>query len=568
MSDQRGTLSTSERPGAGDELFERHRELLDAAVSAIRERRYFSPFPESPRAYPDADAGKAAFEARLGSSFQLDQPGEVGRVGAERSPYGLDLGVDYPLIDPETLLPAMRAAIPAWRDAGPAARAGVACEILRRLNERSHEIGWAQTHASGQAFPMAFQAGGPHAQDRGLEAVAYAYVEMTRQPETVEWEKPQGKRPPIRLSKRFTVAPRGVALVIGCQTFPTWNGYPGLFASLVTGNAVLVKPHPHAILPLAITVRVAQDVLAEAGFAPELVSLAAEAPDGRLAATLALRPEVRVIDYTGGAAFGQWLEANARQAVVHTEKAGVNPVVIDSTDDYDGMLRNLATSLALYSGQMCTTPQNLFVPRDGVEVAGERRSPERFGADLAAAVSALLADEQRALGLLGALLRPAIADAVDAASAGTLGPVLLAAEARKHPDHPDALARTPVLVGLDAADEAVYTTERLGPIAFVITAESTEHAVDLMRRTAAEHGAITAAVYSTKPEVLAAAEQAAWDAGVALSANLTGPVFVNQSAAFSDFHATGANPAANASLCDGAFVASRFRIVQSRIPVA
>jgi hypothetical protein len=49
-----------------------------------------------------------------------------------------------------------------------------------------------------------------------------------------------------------------------------------------------------------------------------------------------------------------------------------------------------------------------------------------------------------------------------------------------------------------------------------------------------------------------------------LSLNLTGGVFVNQSAAFSDFHATGANPAANASLSDAAFVANRFRVVQSR----
>jgi hypothetical protein len=51
---------------------------------------------------------------------------------------------------------------------------------------------------------------------------------------------------------------------------------------------------------------------------------------------------------------------------------------------------------------------------------------------------------------------------------------------------------------------------------------------------------------------------------VALSCNLTGGVFVNQSAAFSDFHATGGNPAANSTLSDDAFVASRFRIVQSR----
>ena len=57
------------------------------------------------------------------------------------------------------------------------------------------------------------------------------------------------------------------------------------------------------------------------------------------------------------------------------------------------------------------------------------------------------------------------------------------------------------------------------------------------------------------------------DAGVALSINLTGGVFVNQSAAFSDFHGTGANPAANASLTDAAFVASRFRVVQHRMHV-
>ena len=41
-------------------------------------------------------------------------------------------------------------------------------------------------------------------------------------------------------------------------------------------------------------------------------------------------------------------------------------------------------------------------------------------------------------------------------------------------------------------------------------------------------------------------------------------MYVNQSAAFSDFHATGANPAANSALTDAAYVASRFRIVQSR----
>jgi hypothetical protein len=101
-------------------------------------------------------------------------------------------------------------------------------------------------------------------------------------------------------------------------------------------------------------------------------------------------------------------------------------------------------------------------------------------------------------------------------------------------------------------------------VAFLVSTGSTAESLDAFRRTAGQRGALTAAVYSTDPAVLEQARAAALEAGVALSENLTGGVYVNQSAAFSDFHATGANPAANASYTDGAFVAGRFRIVQSR----
>jgi len=84
------------------------------------------------------------------------------------------------------------------------------------------------------------------------------------------------------------------------------------------------------------------------------------------------------------------------------------------------------------------------------------------------------------------------------------------------------------------------------------------------RRIARQHGALTLSGYTTRPDIEALLEDAALDAGVALSLNLTGPVLVNQSAAFSDFHGTGANPAANAALADTAFVANRFRVVQTR----
>ncbi|MCS0635253.1 phenylacetic acid degradation protein PaaN [Streptomyces sp. LP05-1] len=558
-----------------DHLTERHRATLDQALEAIRTRAYWSPHPEHPKAYGEdgslsAADGLAAHRAVLGGRFELEQPGTDGWVGGEVSPYGPELGVEYPHADPDVLLPAMRAGLGAWRDAGPETRALVCLEILARISGRTHEFAHAVMHTSGQAFMMAFQAGGPHAQDRGLEAVAYAYAEQVRVPGSADWSKPQGKRDPLALRKTFTPVGRGVALLIGCNTFPTWNGYPGLFASLATGNAVLVKPHPRAVLPLALTVRAAREVLTEAGFDPNLVALAAERPGEGIAKTLAVRPEIRIIDYTGSTAFGDWLEANARQAQVYTEKAGVNTVVIDSTDDYRGMLGNLAFSLSLYSGQMCTTPQNLLIPRDGVDTDAGPRSYDEVVADLATAVGKLLGDDDRANALLGALVNPDVRGRLEAA--GGLGEVALASREVAHPDFPDAAVRTPVIVKLDGArkvwesgeDEVPFLSECFGPVSFAVAVDSTADALDLLRRTVREKGAMTVGAYTTSAETERAVEEVCLEESAQLSLNLTGGVYVNQTAAFSDFHGSGGNPAANAALCDGAFVANRFRMVEVR----
>ncbi|MEU0675236.1 phenylacetic acid degradation protein PaaN [Streptomyces sp. NPDC006172] len=557
------------------DLIAKHRPTLDQALEAIRTRAYWSPHPEHPKAYGengslDAAAGKAAFDALLGTRLDLNQPGTDGWVGGEVSPYGVELGVTYPHADIDVLLPAMKAGQRAWRDAGAEIRAAVCLEILKRISDRTHEFAHAVMHTSGQAFMMAFQAGGPHAQDRGLEAVAYAYVEQVRTPDTAEWSKPQGKRDPLALTKQFTPVPRGIALMIGCNTFPTWNGYPGLFASLATGNAVLVKPHPRAVLPLALTVAVAREVLAEAGFAADLVALAAERPGEGIAKALATRPEIRIIDYTGSTSFGDWLEANARQAEVYTEKAGVNTVLVESTGDYKGMLANLAFSLSLYSGQMCTTPQNLLIPRDGIRTDQGPKTFDEVVADLARAVDGLLGDDARANALLGAIVNPDVKARLEAAA--SLGEVALASREVANPEFPGAVVRTPVIVKLDGArkfwegadDEPAYLSECFGPVSFAVAVDSASDALDLLRRTIREKGAMTVGAYTTDDEVEQGIQEVCLEEAAQLSLNLTGGVYVNQTAAFSDFHGSGGNPAANAALCDGAFVANRFRVVEVR----
>jgi phenylacetic acid degradation protein paaN len=548
-------------------LFEKHRATLEGALGAIATRSYWSAYPEmpSPKVYGETapDDGKRAFEAHLGEQFELGQPGQNGWLGGESSPYGVALDVRYPVCDPDALIAAGLDAMKGWQAVGADGRTGICLEILERLNKQSFELAHAVMMTTGQGWMMAFQAGAPHAQDRGLEAVAYAWREQSFVPAEAVWEKPQGKNPALVMKKHFQIVGRGIGLVIGCGTFPTWNTYPGLFAALSTGNAVIVKPHSNAILPAAITVRTVRTVLAENGIDPNLVSLCVTDKRATTQA-LATHPAVKSVDFTGGNVFGQWLIDNSRQAQVYAELAGVNNIVIDSTNAYKAMLGNLAFTLSLYSGQMCTTSQALFVPAGGIETEDGHKSYDEFCADLARSVERFLSKPEVAHAVLGAIQSADTAERIALANSGELGKVVLASTKLDNPDFPAANVRTPVLLACDAADEKLYMEERFGPISFIVKVADTAAAIALSERVVSTHGALTAGVYSTQQDVIDAMTEATWRSKVALSINLTGGVFVNQSAAYSDYHGTGGNPAANASYSDSAFVANRFRVVQRR----
>lgn len=546
-------------------LFEKHRATLEGALEAIARRGYWSAYPEmpSPKVYGEnaLENGRAAVLALHGTRLELDQPGTTGWLAGERSPYGVELTVSYPVCDPEALIAAGLAAMPGWQRLGAAGRTGVCLEILHRLNQQSFEIAHGVMYTTGQGWMMAFQAGGPHAQDRGLEAVAYAWREQSFIPGVAQWDKPQGKNPPLAMEKHYEIVGRGVALVIGCGTFPTWNTYPGLFAALATGNPVIVKPHSNAILPAALTVRTIRAVLAENGIDPNLVTLAVT--DAReTTQALATHPAVKSIDFTGGNAFGRWLHDHARQATVYAELAGVNNVVIDSTQEYKAMLRNLAFTLSLYAGQMCTTTQAILVPADGIDTDQGHKRFDEVAADLGNAISKFLADPAVATAVLGAIQSDDTLARLEAAPA--LGRVIRPSEAIAHPDFPAARVRSPLLLAVDASAREAYGEERFGPISFVVKVADTATAIALSEDLVRTQGALTVGLYSTRESVIEAMTEATWRAGVALSINLTSGVFVNQSAAYSDYHGTGANPAANASYTDSAFVANRFRVIQRR----
>lgn len=538
----------------------RHSALLDKAVEALAHRGYWSAFPEMPsgKIYGEtarADA-EAAFKALLGQKFDLPGHPESMRLGAEVSPWGPELSIAYPAASVDALVAASRAAAAVWSTVDPARRIDLAAEMVVRLNRMSFLIANAVMHTTGQAFGMAFQAGGPHAQDRALEAIAAAKAEIDRVTGSANWEKPQGKADPIRMEKHWTIVPRGIGLVIGCNTFPTWNSYPALFASLATGNTVIVKPHPAAILPLALTVKVAREVLTEAGLPADVVLLAVDAPGREITKELASNKAIGIVDYTGSNAFGDWVRANAGHAQVFTEEAGVNSIVITGAPDFDAMCANIAFSLALYSGQMCTAPQNIYVPQGGIETNLGPRSFDEVGAGIAGAIDTLLADPNRGIEITGTIANPAtLARVADVAKKGR---VIRASTPLARPT-----SASPLLIAT-TADDPIVGHECFGPIAFLVAVKDAEAGIAAAAELAKSKGAITAALYAREDALIDKAVAAFAEAGVNLSINLTGNIFVNQSAAFSDFHVTGANPAGNACLTDTAFIVNRFRVAMWR----
>ena len=545
-------------------FFERHQEKIESAINAIQDRGFFSAYPEVPsgKLYGEnaKSEGKAFFDSVIDSEFSLSQSTNGNWVGEEASPYGIKLGVTYPDVNIDDLMTSMTQACQDWRKASVETRVGCALEILDRLNKKSFDMAFAVMHTTGQGFMMAFQAGGPHAQDRGLEAVAYAYKAMLDCPSEATWKKQVGKDEFVTLEKQFVIVPRGLGLVIGCSTFPTWNSYPGLFASLVTGNGVIVKPHPQAILPSAMTVRICQEVLQEAGFDANVVTLVADTVESPKTAELVQHDSVSIIDYTGSSTFGEWVETNAGDAVVYTEKSGINSIIIDSAESMKPVSGNIGFSLCLYSGQMCTTPQNIFVPKGGIQTSDGTMPFDDVANAIVKAVDWMLSDQGRANEVLGAVQNQATADRVDSVQ----GDVLRSGDGIEHAMFSEARTRSIKIVKTTSSDIETIAQEYFGPVVFIVETESTDESIQLASSIARNHGAISCGLYSTNDDVIEHAIDSMTCAGVPVSCNLVGNIWVNQSAAFSDFHVSGANPSGNATLTDSAFIAGRFNVVQCR----
>lgn len=549
--------------------FTEHLPRLDRAVKACRDRAYWSPFQESPSRKHWGETAKtdglAAYEALLGHAFDLDLPGVDGEVGGEVSPWtGEPLGVSYPRVDPTALLDAVQRATPRWARASPSERVGVCMEMLARLADDSFVNAHATMHTTGQPFLMAFAGSGANSLDRGLEALAMACVAMDQIPAEAQFARRFGRGPEVVLRKRYRVVPRGIALVMACGTYPAWNAWPAVFANLATGNAVVLKPHPDTILPVALGVRRLREVLAEAGHDPNLVSLAVDTWHEPVAQRFLDDARVGIVDFTGGQRFGRWLETRARQQVF-TETAGCNAVVLESARDLDAALSAVAHSLCSFSGQMCTTAQNIWLPAECVRDGDEVVPVEQVIARLVAAVDRWLDAPDKARNVAGAVHSEATLQALAelTEAAGSRGKVWR--HSRPLPEAGPARTASPLVAQLPAEARDLYGREHFGPVGLVMVATDRDEALRCAARDAGELGSIASYAYTTDAAFAEQVEDAFVGAGASVGINLLRQLPINYAAAYSDFHVTGLNPAGTATLTDLAFFAGRFGVVQCKV---
>ena len=538
--------------------------ILKDAQAALKNRLYFSAYPENPKAYAEDgnEAGKTAFSKQLNENFtELDSTDSIGWIGTEVSPYmQVGLGVHYPQFSVDTLISKANAAKSAWISIPAEKKATILVEMLDAVKERFFEIAYATMHTTGQSFVMSFQASGPHANDRALEVIAMGLQELSRFDADVNWVKNMGKFD-LTIKKNFKPISKGIGLVIGCSTFPTWNTVPGLFANLIAGNVSIVKPHPKSILPIAIVVAEMQKVLSKHGLPMSIVQLAVDTVENPITKELAEHKDVKLIDYTGGSTFGDYIEG-LNGKTVFTEKAGVNSVILESINDPKAVFGNLAFAASLYSGQMCTAPQNVFVPAGGISTSEGHLSFDEVVSGIAAAIKGLVENPKMGPFTLGAIQNDVTKNRVLKTLENlnvALGPLECV-----NPEFADTRVLSPSVVVVDAKDADTWQHECFGPILFIVKAADSNECLSLTAASAENKGAITCQCYSTNETFMNEVENTMNEVFTPVSFNFTGAAFVNQHAAFSDLHVSGGNPSGNASFTDALYINRRFVWVGNR----
>ncbi|PKF79115.1 hypothetical protein CW749_14195 [Vibrio sp. vnigr-6D03] len=554
----------------GEKWWNSHCHLVTDTLEHMREGKHWQPFSDSLEKLlaEDRQIAKDQLEELTGKYFFSHGWGHELTIKRwfepEKSPYGKKLGIKYPIFDPNELCENAITSMHSWKQVSKEYRAGILLEALVRLNEQSSLLAEAGIHTSGHSYLMGFHANAVHAQYRGIEAVTRVFEDITNHTRVSDWDISIGDGPKMGFHRAFERQPVGINLVICGKICPTWSSYAAVFSSLMAGNPVIVKPHPEATLPMALTVKVLKYVMEEAGLDPSLVSMLSDDLSGKITRELAVDPRVKIIDYTGRNTMANWLVNNAQHARLFIQSGGVTPVVLDSTSDFQGMIRNLSFGFCSYSSQLCTSPRALFIPNEGVSTPERNYSFEEVINAIKQDMVELIQEYPNPSDILGAVYDESVIDSIEKANAKHLGKVLRLGEKQVNPDFPTAEVWSPVIV---LADESLdyRSIPPTGPIILVFKVDSKLDVGKEIQALASQAGCLSIGLYSYDESLREQVSMCAGEMGAVLSIGFVGNYFLSQSEVFTDCHGSNlVNASYGIGYSEQNFYTSRMRTAELR----
>jgi acyl-CoA reductase-like NAD-dependent aldehyde dehydrogenase len=206
---------------------------------------------------------------------------------------------------------------------------------------------------------------------------------------------------------------------------------------------------------------------------------------------------------------------------------------------------------------MCTAPQNFFIPAGGVKQGDTVIPYEEVKKALVDAIAGIAGHPQMGPGTLGAIQSEVTLKRVNSMKELEVN-ILLEPKNVANAEFPEARTCSPVVLEVDAHDVGVYENELFGPIVLIVKTKDTNQSIEIAKHMAEKHGAITFSAYTTDEATANTITEELESVFAPVSLNLTGMIWVNQHAGFSDFHVTGGNPAGNASFTNPEYVNKRF----------
>nr|MBA2752714.1 bifunctional proline dehydrogenase/L-glutamate gamma-semialdehyde dehydrogenase [Actinomycetota bacterium] len=302
--------------------------------------------------------------ASVSVGFPVEIPAVIGgeRVLTGRSIDSVDPG------DPDTVvatsascgakeagdaIQAAGAALESWRRTPVVERAAVLFRAAEWMRARRQDLAALQVYEAGKP--------GPEADADVCEAIDFCEYygrEMLRLDQGGVVQSPPGEANSLRYQGK------GIGVVISPWNFPLAIPTGMVAASLVAGNAVLLKP---AEQTPAVAYRLVEAL--EAGGLPPGVLAFLPGIGEELGAHLVAQPEVAFVVFTGSKAVGLRINevaAAPRPGQRHVkrvvaEMGGKNAVVVDADADLDHAVPAIAGSAFGYAGQKCSAASRVIV---------------------------------------------------------------------------------------------------------------------------------------------------------------------------------------------------------------